>query len=550
MQQEKLANFVLDECASYYAAFQSFSHVAKLQFEHQRWNAQRSTNFTRLNLANRHIELCYRKITAQLPEDESTRLFWSDVKALARKNLADVPSIFFESFLYDIEQALYPVVAPTEDNFVDAMPAIQKECTELISLHGYYPFYDLSAQIIRTTDFAEPYEDIAARAALLANHLQKIAGKATIEVTLLSQLFYRNQHAYLVGLLRQETRLTPLAIPFINTEKGIRADAFLFTELEITRIFEFTRSYFLVNTADPEGLVAFLQTVMPHKRTEQLVINLGYQEWGKMLVQHNFKSHASSCGQKLHHAPGIRGMVMLVFTLPDYPLVFKVIKDDIPLPKTTTREKVLGKYKLVAEHDRVGRLADVQLFKHWTFPVQAFDDQLLADLKTMCREYVHIHDREVIFVQLFSERKMVPLNIFLEENDEEAITRVIIDYGRAIKEMAMSNLFPGDLLTKNFGVTSDLRVVFYDYDEVVLLTDCDFLKLPVPRYEEELWDSEPWIVVHENDIFPEELENFMVPEGPYRQLFREHHGDLFGTDFWNHWKDFHKNKGFTDIQPY
>ena len=546
---EELVAFMEEQCSRYYAAFQGLSQAAKLHFESRLWQVQRSTNAKRLDLADESIEACKAQINPLLAGQHNANQTWEAIKQLAKQRAAGVPQPIHESFLLSVEQALYPTVSPKTNSHEKHGPPY-KMSTELVHLQGKFPFQELCTAIINTAGFTLPHQDLLKNVDLLRLNLEKVVAQGKVQVTLFPELFYRNQHAYLVGIIKQGSKETPLTIAFINTEQGIKADAVFFTEAAMIRIFEFTRSYFLVSTQNPEGLIAFLLRVMPHKRAEQLILNLGYKEWGKLLVRYNFNKHLQNSGQKLAHAPGIRGMVMLVFTLPDYPMVFKIIKNDIPPPKTANRKQVIEKYYLVAHHDRVGRMADAQLFSHWAFPVNAFDPTLLADLLTLGKPYVTVNEHEVVFTQLFTERKMTPLNIFLDNATEQEAHKLVIDYGNAIKEMAMSNIFPGDLLLKNFGVTPDLRVVFYDYDEVALLTECNFKRMPQPRYEEELWDDETWMVVRENDVFPEEFEKFMLPAGPYRQLFREHHGDIFDIHFWNKWKAFYQNNGFIDLQPY
>jgi isocitrate dehydrogenase kinase/phosphatase len=143
-----------------------------------------------------------------------------------------------------------------------------------------------------------------------------------------------------------------------------------------------------------------------------------------------------------------------------------------------------------------------------------------------------IDENNVAVKHLYVERQVTPLNIFLHEADETAARAAVVDYGNAIKDLAASGIFPGDLLLKNFGVTRHGRVVFYDYDELCLLSDCHFRALPPSRtYEEEI-SAEPWFAVRENDIFPEEFERFLGLQGDLRDVFLEHHADLFDPHFW------------------
>src|SRR6185503_2509662 len=110
---------------------------------------------------------------------------------------------------------------------------------------------------------------------------------------------------------------------------------------------------------------------------------------------------------------------------------------------------------------------------------------------------------------LYTERRMTPLNLYLREVDSRHAQDAIVDYGEAIKDLARTNIFPGDMLLKNFGVTRHRRVIFYDYDELCLLTTCHFRDLPAARDDLEETGAEPWYYVGPHDIFPEEFLTFL-----------------------------------------
>jgi isocitrate dehydrogenase kinase/phosphatase len=260
--------------------------------------------------------------------------------------------------------------------------------------------------------------------------------------------------------------------------------------------------------------------------------------------------HLSRSNKKFELADGERGMVMEVFTMPDYDLVFKVIKDHFAYPKNTTRDAVMAKYDLVFKHDRAGRLVDAQEFEHLKFNRNRFSDELLDSLKRNALQNVIINEDNVIVKHAYVERRVTPLNIYLREVDDTKALTAVVDYGNAIKDLAASNIFPGDLLLKNFGVTRHGRVVFYDYDELCLLSICNFRVMPQPRsYDEEL-SADPWFGVGENDVFPEELRNFIGLQGMLRKVFLKHHDDLFDVHFW-HQVQSHISGGRTiDIFPY
>jgi isocitrate dehydrogenase kinase/phosphatase len=243
-------------------------------------------------------------------------------------------------------------------------------------------------------------------------------------------------------------------------------------------------------------------------------------------------------------------MVMLVFTLPTFPVVIKVLRDYFKPPKNVSHREVTEKYRHIAQHDRVGRLADAQRFTSLVLPEWAFENRLLEELKQEASRSLQIHEGEIQFSLAYLERKMIPLDVFLQESSSDQAKEMIMDYGQAIREIAMSNIFPGDLLLKNFGVTPEGRVVFYDYDEIIPLTQCNFRSIPLPRYEEDELANEPWFAAGENDIFPQELIKFLIPSGPLRDAFCNSHADLLTPGFWNEWKDFFLSGGITDLAPY
>src|SRR5205823_4188377 len=201
-------------------------------------------------------------------------------------------------------------------------------------------------------------------------------------------------------------------------------------------------------------------------------------------------------------------------------------------PKDTTPNEVMRRYKLVFEHDRAGRLVEAHEFEHLRIPRNRFEPALLGDLLRAAGQTVRLEGDDVVIAHVYVERRIRPLNIFFAEADAAQIAAAAHDYGQAIKDLAVSNIFPGDVLTKNFGVTRRGRVVFYDYDELCFLTDCNFRDLPQARtYEEEI-SAEPWFSVRVNDIFPEEFSRFLwFPRVAGDELMQQH-GDLFRPKFW------------------
>ena len=346
-----------------------------------------------------------------------------------------------------------------------------------------------------------------------------------------------------------EAMLERVVISYGNAIKEMIA-ANIFPGDMLLKNFGVTHAYFMVNTTVPSGLVTFLQSILPGKTRADLYTSIGFQKQGKTLFYREFLHHLEHSTDKLITAPGIKGMVMSVFTLPSYPYVFKVIKDHFAPPKTTDRATVKAKYQTVKMHDRVGRMADTLEFSHVAFPVERFSDELLEALQREITSSIYIDGGFVIIRHLYIERRMVPFNIFLDHADEAMLERVVISYGNAIKEMIAANIFPGDMLLKNFGVTRQNRVVFYDYDEICHMDEIKIRAIPKARSVEEEMAGEPWFHADENDFFPEQFECFVANHPGFKERFLAHHGDLLEPAYWKKVQDdILQNKRY-DVFPY
>jgi isocitrate dehydrogenase kinase/phosphatase len=322
----------------------------------------------------------------------------------------------------------------------------------------------------------------------------------------------------------------PVAPP--RAAGGVVVDAVLLTEDEVSILFSFTRAYFHIDVRRPYDLVRFLRRLMPRKRIAELYISIGQNKHGKTERYRDLLRHLNSTDERFVYAPGTQGMVMVVFTMPGYDDVFKVIRDRFPPPKRTTRQAIMGKYRLVFQHDRAGRLVDAQDFQHLQFDKRRFDPALLEELLQGAGKTVRLEGDTVVLEHLYVERRVIPLDLYAREAVFPAAAAAVIDYGQAIKDLACTNIFPGDLLTKNFGVTRHGRVVFYDYDELSALTDVKFKDLPEPRDEFEVMAEAPWFGVGGSDIFPEEHQRFLGLSPELAEVLLERHGDLFEVEPW------------------
>ncbi len=534
---------------------QAFDHIAaeaRNRFIRRDWQGQRNANFARIHLHRDKVEQAYQEILSEnvLPPDEDRmpgQLLDHFIPHYADDSHAILAYGFIDALLRKIlyRHRDFEHVYTTRE-----YPFGRQQCRELREKKGD-DLREIVGQLLSESALGDPLSRQEAKDHFLEQSFARVIGtQGEILVSYLPQLFYRNQHAYLLGQASRGDQSTVFAIAIIHPPEGMMVDALLSGEAAIKRVFAFSRSYLMTDTADSWGVIHFLLQLMPSKTEEQLTINLGYLDAGRHRMLQKLKMHLRHQRPQFDYAPGIAGMVMLVFCLPDYPLIFKLIRDNARPPKSIRKEQVLSKYEFVAKHDRAGRLADVQLYEYLVLPRDAFNDHLLADLMEHTAGSVMERGDYLVLKDVFIERKMRPLNLYLQEAKEEDKKIATLDYGNAIKEMAMINIFPGDLLIKNFGVTHDQRVVFYDYDEVCTLQDCIFRKMPEARYEDEIMSAEPWFSVNEHDVFPEEFASFVVPRGPLLDLFRQHHGEIFEAEFWNHWKEYYASDKVLDLQPY
>lgn len=383
---------------------------------------------------------------------------------------------------------------------------------------------------------------------------QKAPADRSLRLEMIGNVFYRGRGAYLVGrAFRHRDDENPVAIALClrhEAEAELDLDALLVGETDLAILFSFTRAYFRVDTACPYELVRSLRELMPRKRLIDLYNAIGYHRHGKTEFYRDFVRHLRTSSDRFVTAEGARGMVMFVFTLPSYDVVFKLIKDHFDYPKESTRADVMRRYRLVFEHDRAGRLIEAHEFEHLRIARDRFDPALLADLLRDASSMVRLESDDVVIAHAYVERRIRPLNLFLFEADEAAVAAAGRDYGQAIKDLAASNIFPGDLLTKNFGVTRHGRVVFYDYDELCFLTDCNFRDLPQPTTHEEEMAAEPWFSVRENDIFPEEFLQFLRFPDKARASLLEQHADLFTPSFWRRMQEKLRAGEIPEVFPY
>ncbi|WDU63602.1 bifunctional isocitrate dehydrogenase kinase/phosphatase [Pseudomonas poae] len=415
---------------------------------------------------------------------------------------------------------------------------------------------EMLAQIFADYGFSEPYADLAGDLRRLEVQLREnlpdwVCKDPDLNVELFSSVLYRNKGAYLVGRIYTRDEQWPLVIPLLHREgQGIQIDALITDEADVSIIFSFTRSYFMVDVPVPAEFIGFLKRILPGKHIAELYTSIGFYKHGKSEFYRALINHLATTDDRFIMAPGVRGMVMSVFTLPGFNTVFKIIKDRFSPSKNVNRATVIEKYRLVKSVDRVGRMADTQEFADFRFPLSKFEPECLAELLEVAAGTVEVEGDTVLIRHCWTERRMTPLNLYLDNANPAQVREALEDYGLAIKQLAAANIFPGDMLLKNFGVTRHGRVVFYDYDEICFLTEANFRHIPAPRTPEDEMASEPWYSIGPLDVFPEEFPPFLFADAGQRKLFDELHGELYNADYWKGLQDAIRAGKVIDVFPY
>ncbi|HEV7492111.1 MAG TPA: bifunctional isocitrate dehydrogenase kinase/phosphatase [Rhodanobacteraceae bacterium] len=561
----RAASLILDAFLDYNERFSDITRRAKRWFERRNWKQAQIDVVWRMDLYDECLAETLARLELLLDERIRSRPLWAATRG-AYETLVDplLDRELTKTFFNSVSRRFFHttgVAADIEFFALDAEPTAN--ITEPIARNVYVvegDVRDVCARVLDDYPFANGYADAGSSAVAIAGALAERfglpGGHAVFRIESLRTLFFRERRAYvvgraLIGRAAAGAEWVPLVIAFVNDARGVRADAVLTDTAHVSPLFGFSRSYFLADLPSVGDAVVFLHALMPHKPIGELYTVLGRSKQGKTERYRGLFRHLSTHPEeRLVRADGARGMVMAVFTPIAYPIVFKIIRDEFAYPKDSARRTVEEKYRLVFRYDRIGRLVDAQEFRYLRFPLRQFDAGMLDELLGQCTETVAIDGDDLLVKHCYVERRLRPLNLFARENPYETARAAVIDYGQAIKELALSNIFPGDLLLKNFGVTSRGRAIFYDYDELCLVEQCRFRRLPEAREEDETRPLEKWLSVRHDDVFPEMFARFLgLPDG-LRDALLAAHPEIFDPLWWQALQARIAAGDFADIPPY
>jgi isocitrate dehydrogenase kinase/phosphatase len=557
-----VAQTILDGFDKHYFFFRRYGNEAKFCFEHADWTRASEGRRERILGYEARVNETVKALNARFPAACENAQLWPEVKTayitlLLNHLQAECAETFYNSVVCRVLHRTY-----YNNENIFWRPGISTE-----HLHGSTPSFNSCyppsqglrrclLKILTGFGLSNPFQDLRRDVRRLETAIREHQAKdwkarPNYQIQVLTTLFFRSKAAYIVCRIINGDTTQPLVIPLLQDgDRRIYADTALMRRKDVTIVFSFTRAYFMVDMEVPSAYVRFLLSIMPGKSSVDLYAMLGLQKQAKTLFYREMQYHLRHSQDNFQIAPGVRGMVMLVFTLPSFQFVFKLIRDRFDPPKTSSREEVRQKYQLVKYHDRVGRLADTLEYSNVAIDLDRIEPDLLRELRTSAADSIEETGGKLIIKHIYIERRMEPLDHYLAQVRGTKRRRAIRDFGQAIRDMVGANIFPGDMLKKNFGVTRNARVVFYDYDEICYITDCNFRRIPPARsYEDELSDT-PWYSIGPNDVFPESFAPFFFSDPSDMAMFRKDHADLMTAEWWNGMRDTVLAGGLTDVFPY
>ena len=555
------SQIIYDGFIRYNNYFHRITRRARTRFEQRDWKGHQNDIVDRVDLYEKSVRRIALTLRRTLKLRLNDKKLWRNIRSYFADRLNQVPDNgFIKTFFNSTTRRIFGTEGlDPELEFISSGPSDDLQLIMSLNIRRY-PYWVSLQRIFETIlddfSFRVPYDDINLNASRISRKIKAHTNEnfsknvEYLRFEFIDSFFYQAARAYLVGKLILSEGEIPIIIAFKNENRGISVDAIFLEEEEISLIFGYTRSYYFADPNSVIGTVHFLKSMLPKKPIDELYTVLGRLRQGKTERHRIFTEHLNNTKDKFIHAEGETGLVMIVFTLPSYNLVFKIIRDVFGAPKTISREDVISKYKLVSKHDRAGRLIDTQEFLNLKFPINRFSKELAQELLENASLNVRKEEDNIILKHVYVERRVRPLNLYINENPFDESVRAIIDYGEAIKDLAKTNIFPGDLLLKNFGVTQHNRIIFYDYDEVSLVTDCNFRDIPESNSIEDEMQAENWYFVGEHDIFPEEFIRFLAMNDKLKTEFMKYHKDLLTSKYWRRIKNQHLKGQALLVIPY
>jgi len=567
------AQQVVEGFLAYNASFRDLTRRARARFEARDWHGSQQDAVERIELYDQHVRRTIVEVQRTIGAPSHQESFWHEVKRHFANLIDGLPdSEFCKTYFSSVTRRIFKTVgvAPAIEFVATDLDPLAHAGTQVPLVTHANPgtLLDLARTLLQGIDLPTPWADLNSSAAVVAAQLQlqmqldtrsdcgskdtadAHGSREIVAIEVVSEIFFHFTRAYVVGRVVGRGFQMPLALAFQHADQGVTLDNVMLTEAELGNLFGYARSYFHVDLDHVADAVRYLRRLVPNAPVGELFTVLGRAKQGKTERHRSLVHHLQNSHDLFDLAPGQRGLVMICFTLPSLDVVFKVIRDHIPVQKNLSRGDVQARYEFVFKHDRAGRLVDAQEFRRLRFARRRFSAQVLAELQADAADSVHVDGDDLVFDHLYVERRVTPLDLYLASAPANLAQQAALDYGCALRDLAYTNIFAGDLLAKNFGVTQQGRVVFYDYDEVVPLNACKFRDLPQARDYEEEMSAEPWFAVEDADVFPETFGNFLPFTASQRTAFMKDHAELLGAHFWRAVQGRLNSGAILEVMPY
>ena len=557
MNPQQIAYEILKAFEKHFRLYSRITRDAQVYFEQAQWQKSQAAVKQRISIYENAladvVSILYHKFEPRNQDDA----FWRTLKLQFINILADHPQYELAETFYNSVIGRLFTHSKIDDDFIFLLPSrcylpgqmrdkvanrFEGHANIAVTMSEIFASYQLNIELARRDD------DVRNIVTFFATQFEPSQFQQPYQVEMLKPVFYRNKGAYLIGRISGSQGSMPFVVALmLDNNKQLYVDAILTSRRDLSVLFGFARSYFLVDSQYPAEIVSFLQELMPNKKHFELYTSIGFYKHGKTVFYRNFIQHLEQSDDQFEAAPGIPGLVMEVFHLPSYGVVFKIIKDEFPESKKITRERVIECYRLVKMHDRVGRMADTHEFANFQMPLNRISPALLEELQSLCKKSIEIQGDTLLIKHLYIERKMTPLNLYLQqEDDPQKVESAIQDLGFCIKEIAAARIFPGDMLHKNFGITRHGRVIFYDYDEICYMHERQFRDLPS--------SDDPYALdclsVGPEDVFPQQFEHFIVGKREHKALLKKHHPELMQPAYWRQLQNSVGQGEIKEVLPY
>jgi isocitrate dehydrogenase kinase/phosphatase len=540
---ELTADWILSVFDSFYEEFVKLTWAAKAAFESRDHPTAVANARRRLGLYNATVYPLADELRSGFPELKEREPLWAEIEAVYRVAVrgryeADLALAYLHSAQRRVHHGEWK---PVEYGFEGSGRVVPPENAVYERLACSWPITPLVIQkALQVAELAVPFCDPVRDAELIARRVNDVlaarSGAGLRAIEMVRAGFFRNRGAYLVGrLVLKGAELKPFVIALLNGEEGVRAEAVLHAVPHVHNLCSSTEAPFQVTNRHYHELSAFLLSIMPRRPLGLHYSTIGYYHYSKVAVMYEVRRRLMHDRELLGVAPGSPGTVTIAFTSPQSDYVLKVIRD-----RPTSGYKwdsfegvdaVLAKYKRVHEINRTGSMLDNIVYYNLKLERSWFEPALASELLDSVTNSVQLRDGALIFKYLIVQRKLTPLNVFLETAPADRAERAIINLGFCIRNNAAANVFNKDFDTRNYGVSRYLKIYLYDYDAVEALTEMK-VRTNLDRCDGEedvpAWFFEPGVV-----FLPEEIEaGLRVRSRTLRRVFRTAHADLMSVGYW------------------